>query len=270
MKDFFGKDASVLKNKKLFLFDMDGTIYRENDLFDGVIELLAKIKEKGGRYAFITNNPSKSVIDYVKKLKRIGITNATEEDFFTSAQAAVLLLKERFGDKLIYAQGTKSFIKGIKKGGLNITEKYTENAAAILVSFDTELTAKKMRVSCEMLTKNDIPYYATNPDWVCPVSFGSIPDCGSMCVGYEYATGKKPIFIGKPEPLMVFAVMDKFSVKKEETVVIGDRLYTDVAAGVNAGVDTICVLSGEATLEDLENSDIKPTFVLNSVKDIVL
>ena len=91
-----------------------------------------------------------------------------------------------------------------------------------------------------------------------------------MCVGYEYATGKKPIFIGKPESLMVFAVMDKFSVKKEETVVIGDRLYTDVAAGVNAGVDTICVLSGEATLEDLENSDIKPTFVLNSVKDIVL
>ena len=78
MKDFFGKDASALKDKKLFLFDMDGTIYRENDLFDGVIELLAKIKEKGGRYAFITNNPSKSVIDYVKKLKKLGITNATE------------------------------------------------------------------------------------------------------------------------------------------------------------------------------------------------
>ncbi len=270
MKDYFGKDATALLNKKLFLFDMDGTIYRENDLFDGVIELLAKIKKIGGVYAFITNNPSRSVKDYIKKLNRLGIKEVDENNFFTSAQAAIMIFKEKFGKKLIYAQGTKSFIKGLKASGLKVTEKYTDKASAVLVAFDPEVTGQKLRSTCEILTKHDIPYYATNPDWVCPVDFGAIPDCGSMCVGIEYATGKKPIFIGKPEPTMVFELMKKFNFSKEETVVIGDRLYTDIASGVNAGVDTICVLSGEVTLKDIEKSDIIPTFVLNSVKDIAL
>lgn len=269
MKDYFGRDASVLLKKKLYLFDMDGTIYRENDLFDGVIELLTKIKREGGRFAFITNNPSKSVKDYVKKLQGMGITDVTEEEFFTSAQAAAMILKEKFANGLIYAQGTKSFIEGLKESGLSVTEEYTNDACAILVAFDTELTAQKMRTTCEMLTKHDLPYYATNPDWVCPVDFGSIPDCGSMCIGYEYATGKKPIFIGKPEPLMIFELMKKFGYTKAETVVFGDRLYTDIASGVNAGVDTVCVLSGEATLEDIKNASEKPTFVLNSVADLL-
>ena len=269
MQDYFGKDTSVFMQKKLFLFDMDGTIYRENDLFDGVIELLNKIKNKGGRYAFITNNPSKSVKDYIKKLNRLGIMGIDENNFFTSAQAAIMIFKEKFGDKLIYAQGTKSFIKELKVNGLSVTQKYTDKANAVLVAFDPEITGKKLRTTCEILTKHDLPYYATNPDWVCPVDFGSIPDCGSMCVGIEYATGKKPIFIGKPEPTMVLELMKKFGVSKEETVVLGDRIYTDVASGLNAGVDAVCVLSGEATLKDVEESEQKPTFVLESVKDII-
>lgn len=268
LKDYFGKDATRLQSKKLVLLDMDGTIYRENDLFDGVKEFLAEITRRGGRYAFITNNPSKSVQDYVKKLRKMGVVEVDETNFFTSAQAAIMIMQERFGKSLIYAQGTRSFIKGLKRAGLNVTEKYTPNAAAILVAFDPELTGKKLRTTSEMLTKHDIPYYATNPDWVCPVEFGSVPDCGSMCVGYRYATGKTPIFIGKPEPAMVLELMKKFSAKTDDTVVIGDRLYTDVASGVNAGVDTVLVLSGEATLKDLEESDVKPTFVLNSVADI--
>lgn len=268
MKDYFGKNADVLKNKKLYLFDMDGTIYCENTLFDGVMDLLKNIDKKGGRYAFITNNPTKSVRDYVKKLHGMQITWVTEENFFTSAQAAAIIMKEKFGDALIYTQGTKSFVAGLRASGLNVTEAYTNDAKAILVAFDTEITGEKMRTTCEMLAKHDIPYYATNPDWVCPVDFGYIPDCGSMCQGYERATGKKPIFIGKPEPMMIYAVMQKFGNKKEDTVVIGDRLYTDIASGVNAGVDTICVLSGEATLNDVEKSEIKPSFVLQSVKDL--
>lgn len=89
------------------------------------------------------------------------------------------------------------------------------------------------------------------PDWVCPVVFGAITDCGSMCVGIEYATGKKPIFIGKPEPTMIFELMKKFGYEKKDVVVIGDRLYTDIASEVNAGVDTICMLTGEATLDNI-------------------
>ncbi|MBE7067747.1 MAG: HAD-IIA family hydrolase [Clostridiales bacterium] len=268
MQDYLGKNADVLDAKKLYLFDMDGTIYRENELFDGVIELLKKIQCKGGYYAFITNNPSKSVKDYIKKLNRLGIKDVKKENFFTSTQASIMIFKEKFGKQLIYAQGTKSFIKELKANGLNVTQKYTPKAVAVLVAFDPELTGKKLRNTCEILTKCNIPYYATNPDWVCPVEFGSVPDCGSMCVGIEYATGKKPVFIGKPQPAMIFELMKKFKKTKEETVVIGDRLYTDIASGVNAGVDTICVLSGEASLQDVENSDVKPTFVFESVKDL--
>ena len=126
-----------------------------------------------------------------------------------------------------------------------------------------------MRTTSKVLTKLNVPYYATNPDWVCPVDFGYIPDCGSMCFGYEKATGKTPIFIGKPSPIMINEVAKKFSVNKSQIVVIGDRLYTDIAAGENAGVDTVLVLSGEATIESMQNFSEKPTYVFNGVWEIL-
>lgn len=269
MKDYFGKNADALKAKRLFLFDMDGTVYLENKLFDGVRELLQKIFERDGKYVFVTNNSSKSVKDYMEKMCRMGVP-VSEENFFTSTQAAALLLKEKIGEGLIYAQGTRSFIGELTEAGLRVTEKYDEGAKAILVGFDSELTAEKMRTTCKMLTKCAVPYYATNPDWVCPVEFGYVPDCGSMCFGYEKATGRKPEFIGKPQPLMVECAMRKFGMKKSETVVLGDRLYTDIASGVNAGVDTVCVLSGEASLQDIYESPIKPAYVFSGIWEIEL
>lgn len=269
MKDFFGKDASALKDKKLFLFDMDGTVYIANTIIDGTLELLDGVENKGAKYVFITNNPTKSVKDYVKKVNKMQI-RATEENFFTSAQASIELIKEKFPNKLVYAQGTKSFIKGLKKAGLWVTEKFNKNASVILVSFDTELTFAKMEETCKMLCLTDLPYYATNPDYCVNTPYGFCSDCGSMCFGYEKSTGKTPIYIGKPQPEMIYSAMKKFNATKEQTVVIGDRLYTDIASGNNAGVDTVCVLSGEATLEDIEKSEVKPTFVFKSVKDIIL
>ena len=176
-------------------------------------------------------------------------------------------MNKLFEGKLIYAQGTKSFILELKANGLNVTEEYDENAVCVLVGFDPEITGAKMRTTCRMLMLGT-PYYATNPDWVCPTEFGAVPDCGSMCFGYEKATGRKPVFIGKPQPEMIYACMEKFGAEKAQTVVIGDRLYTDIASGVNAGVDTLFVLSGEGTLKDLEESEVKPSFVLNSVNEL--
>ena len=270
MKDYHGKDADALKEKKLFLFDMDGTIYRENKLFDGVKELLQKIRQKGGEYVFITNNSSKSLSDYVKKVKKMGIP-VTKENFYSSTQATVDIIKERHPNAFIYAQGTRSFIKELKKSGLKITTKYKQ-VDLVLLGNDLEVTGKKLRTTCEILTKQEVLYYATNPDWVCPVSFGYVPDCGSMSEGIGRCTGKMPIFIGKPEPTMVIEVMKKFGASKDETVVLGDRLYTDIASGVNAGVDTVCVLSGEVTIEEVENAKEgeEPTFVLNCVSEIEL
>ena len=272
MKDYFNRDCSKLKNKKLYLFDMDGTVYLGDTLFDGVEELLDGIEKKGANYVFITNNASKSIVDYVKKMHRLGLKKVGEENFYTSVQASVELLKEKHRGELIYVQGTKSLIQEFVQSGLNVTTEYDENAKAVVVGFDPEFSGEKVYNTCKMLSLHDLPYYATNPDWVCPVEFGYIPDCGAMCQSIERATGKKPIFIGKPEPTMIYKAMEKFGVKKEEVVVIGDRLYTDIASGNNAGVDTVCVLSGEVTLKEVQSAKgiEKPTYLLNSVKDIEL
>lgn len=268
MKDYYGKDYGVLKNKKLWLFDMDGTIYLGDRLFDGTIDLMKNVKDNGGRYVFITNNSSKGIDDYLKKVSALNIP-ADRENFYTSVDASASLIKERFGKELIYAQGTDSFIENLKKEGLNVTTEYDANSKCVIVGFDTDLTAEKLTATCKTLTLlKDVPYYATNPDWVCPTEFGYIPDCGSMCFGIEKATGRSPVFIGKPNSLMIEEVIKKFGVTKEETVVIGDRIYTDIASGVNAGVDTILVLSGETTISVCNASKIKPTFVTSDVKEI--
>lgn len=266
-RDYFGRNADCLKDKKLFLLDMDGTIYEEDRLFDGVLDFFRKIRERGGRYVFITNNSSRSVEDYVAKVNRMGIA-ADKNDFFTSAQATILYLEEHHHGKCIYCQGTRSLIKELRDAGLDVVAEYSDRAEVILVGYDTELTTQKMHDTCRML-KKDIPYIATNPDYVCPVSFGFVPDCGSFCMMYENATGRRPIFIGKPEPTMIDFVREKYGCSKEETVVIGDRLYTDIASGINAEVDSVCVLTGEATVEDIRNGEIKPAYTFNSVKDVL-
>ena len=268
LKDYFNLDASILRSKKLWLFDMDGTIYKDNDLFDGTLALLRDIELSGGRYVFITNNSSKSVEDYVKKVVSLGIP-ADQESFFTSSQATILLLKDKYPGAKVYCQGTKSLVKELFDSGINVTEEVEDDVDLILVGFDTELTSEKLKKTCMLLTR-DLPFYATNPDLRCPTTFGYVPDCGSICMMLYNATGKSPIYIGKPEPTMVDIARKKFGTSKEETVVVGDRLYTDIATGNNAGVTSVCVLTGEASVDDIKVSKDKPTFTFNSVKDIVL
>lgn len=266
MKDIFYKDASSLREKKLWLFDMDGTIYEENRVFEGTRELLSEIKRNDGKYVFITNNSSKSVKDYIKKLTLLGI-EADEENFFTSTQASILYIKKNFPEALVYVEVTKSCIEELIDAGLNVIEEVNEEASVVLVGFDTELTSEKLRKTCEMLTKR-VDYIATNPDLACPVSFGYIPDCGSICQMIENVTGRKPIYIGKPQPIMVEFVREKFGCPKEQVVVVGDRLYTDIATGKNAGVMSVCVLTGEATEEEIIKGEIKPSLTFCSVKEI--
>ena len=266
MSDYFGKDASELRGKKLWLFDMDGTIYEEERVFEGTLELLQSIKDNSGRYVFITNNSSKSVVDYVNKVNQLGIPGDVE-NFFTSAQATILYLKENHPGAKVYCQGTKSLVRELLDAGINVTVE-TGPVDVVLVGFDTELTTEKVRKTCEILTTQKVAYIATNPDWVCPVSFGFVPDCGSICGMIKNATGKWPTFIGKPEPTMVNIVREKFGIKPEETVVVGDRLYTDIATGLNAGITAVCVLTGEATVDEIEKGDNKPTLTFESVKEI--
>ena len=264
--DVCGKDLAELYKKRLFLFDMDGTIYEEEKVFDGTIDLLKLIDDIGGKYIFITNNSSKSVTDYVKKVNQSGI-KADSSNFFTSAQATILYLNKHYMGKKIYCQGTKSFVKELKSNGIRVTENVENDVDVVVVGFDTELTSLKLRKTCELLQR-DIPYIATNPDLRCPVNFGFIPDCGSICNMIKAATNKEPVYIGKPKPVMIDTIREKLGYCKYETAVVGDRLYTDIAAGLNADVMSICVLTGEATLEEIKNGNIKPTLIFNSIMDI--
>ena len=254
-----------LKNKKLFLLDMDGTIYLENDLFDGTTDFLDYVKSIGGRYMFLTNNSSKSVDKYIKKLASLGIESKAE-DFLTSTNATILYLQKK-NYKKIYAFGTRSFCEQLADAGFNITTRLEDDIDCICMGNDQELTFQKLEDSCILLNRG-VDYVATNPDWVCPTWYGYVPDCGAVAQMLCHATKRMPIFIGKPQPEMALLAIESSDFSAEEAVMIGDRMYTDIACGLNAGISTIFVLSGEGTMEDVENSDRKPEFIFKNIREI--
>ena len=257
----------ILASKKLFLFDMDGTLYLGDRLFDFTKELLREIRRTGGKYLFMTNNSSKSVADYIKKLEKLGISS-TREDFITSSQATAYYLHKHHEGQRLYVCGTESLKEELRWEGFTVTEK-VEDTDCIVMGFDTELTFRKLHDVSYLLLTRELPYIATNPDLVCPTEFGSVPDCGSVCGMIFNATGKRPVVIGKPSPLMPQLAMDRLGYSKEETCVIGDRIYTDVKSGLNAGITGILVMSGETTPEILAQSEDKPHLVLESAKEIL-
>ena len=256
----------ALKNKKLFLLDMDGTLYLDDDLFDGTVDFLRRVKEMDGRYLFLTNNSSKSVSAYVEKLARLGIP-ATQEEFFTSTMATCVYLQQHYTGKKIYAAGTASFRQELQQAGFPVTDRLEEDVDCLLIGNDTELTFQKLEDACILLGRG-VTYLATNPDWVCPTAYGYVPDCGAVCQMLWHATGKEPYVIGKPQPDMALLAMAKWGAKAEETVLIGDRIYTDIACGVNAGIDTILVFSGETTRDQWKRSDIKPTYTAADIAEV--
>ena len=258
---------AIIKNIQLFLFDMDGTLYLGDRLFDFTKELLLKIRQSGADYLFMTNNSSKSVSAYIEKLERLGI-KSVKEDFITSSQATVYFLKKHHPNASLYVCGTQSLKDELKENGFTVTENLCE-VDAIVMGFDTELTFKKLEDVCKLLLSRDLPYIATNPDYVCPTEYGSVPDCGSVCDMIYNATQKRPIVIGKPEALMPKLAMEMKGVSKERTAVVGDRIYTDIKSGISAGCVSILVMSGETTEEILEASHDKPDLVIESGKDIL-
>ena len=255
-----------LQNKKLFLLDLDGTLYLDMELFEGTIPFLKAVRENGGRYLFLTNNSSKGAQSYVDKLRSLGIS-CEQEDFVTSVHATVEYLNMHHKGKLFYVLGTKSFQTQLKEGGILVTDTLCDGIEGLVMGFDTELTFKKLEDASILLLK-DIPYVAANPDYVCPTSYGYVPDCGSVAVMLKNATGKMPVFIGKPKSYMIDLAIQKTPYTKEETVFIGDRIYTDIACGKESGIDTVLVLSGEGTLEEAQKQGILPTWVYRDVGEI--
>ena len=259
---------TFLQKIGLYLLDMDGTLYLGDRLYDFTKELLATIRETGRQYLFVTNNSSKSTDAYIAKLEKMGIA-ASREDFMTSAQATAYYLQKFHNGKRLYVCGTDSLKQELKEAGFSVTEELSQ-VECIVMGFDTELTFRKLEdVSRLLLGNPEIPYIATNPDLVCPTEFGSVPDCGSVCEMLYNVAGRYPEVIGKPSPLMPELAMERLGYSKAETAVVGDRIYTDVKSGLNAGIAGILVMSGETTQEILEQSSHTPDLVLKDASEIL-
>lgn len=249
----------ALADKRLFLLDMDGTLYLDDRLFDKVPEFLSHVRRIGGRYLFLTNNSSRGVEGYMEKLSRMGIPTAPE-DYLTSVDAAIDHLRRFHAGEKCYVFGTRAFYGQLQTAGIPVTDRPEDDVDILLCGFDRELTFRKLEDACILLNRG-VPFVATNPDWVCPTWYGSVPDCGSVCRMLTTATGREPVVIGKPRPEMALLAMERTGFSPEQTVLLGDRLYTDVACGVNAGIDTVFVLSGEGTMADIDTYRIHPTWV---------
>lgn len=259
--------ASFLQSKKLFLLDMDGTLYLGNQLFAHTPAFLQAIRDAGAQYQFLTNNSSRSTADYVRKLAAMGI-EAQSNDFFTSTDAACAWLRANYQGQLIYALGTASFRAQLQQAGFAITDTYQQGIDCLLMGYDTELSYQKL-IDATRLLNEGVLYVATNPDWVCPTEYGYVPDCGAIAQALEHATGRLPRFLGKPAPAIAQLAMERLGVAPQHTVLIGDRIYTDIACGVAAGCGTILVYSGETTKEVAAQSDIQPDFAVSGIGDIL-
>lgn len=255
----------MLKDKKLFLFDIDGTLALGNDLFDGTAELLSYIGEIGGMSFFITNNSTMSSDDYVKKFARCFGLKTSADFFITSGYMTIAYMKEHFMGKNLFVVGTGSYMAELEKNGLTVTDEPL-GAECVLVCFDNSLTYKKLENACLLLSDPKIPFYATNSDLCCPASFGFIPDCGSICQMLTSCTGRTPVYLGKPSRAFVDVCIQKSHFTPKETIVIGDRLYTDIACGINAGVDTCVVYTGEATPKEAARSEYLPTYAFENIR----
>jgi len=250
--------------------DMDGTLYNGDELIPGAEDFLRFLKNVGKRSVFMTNNSSRSRFAYVEKLARLGI-ESTVDDIASSVNATSCYLKEHYGDTLtIYLVGTESLRQELLTDGFHIVPADYEGdeVNCVLVGYDTELNYRKLERACHFLCEGAL-FYATNCDLRCPIEGGRyLPDCATICNMLEVSTGRKPRYLGKPDRYIVDYVHAKWGADYEDMVVVGDRLYTDIAVGANAGIDSICVLTGESTLADIDASEVTPTYIFNSIKDV--
>ena len=275
----FDKYISPLSEEKLLqacakikhvALDMDGTIYLGSTLFPYTQAFLQTLRNNGIFYSFLTNNPTKSSNDYLLKLQKLGI-DATEEQMYTSSIATIDYIHMQYPEaKRIFTLGTPSMQAEFKKAGFEITSDSANDVPDILVvAFDTTLEYSRLCRAAWWASKTDIPYIATNPDWVCPTDQPTIlVDCGSLCKAIEGATKRQPdIVIGKPNPNMLYCIRDKYNLKDDEIAMVGDRIYTDVATAQNAGSFGVLVLSGETTLEVSLTYDRQPDLTALSIKE---
>lgn len=249
-----------LTHKQVFFFDLDGTIYLGNKLFKGVLELIEVLRTKKKKFFFLSNNSSKSTEDYIKKLNKFDL-NITRNNLILSQHPTIEYLKKN-DFKNVFLLGTQSLKNEFKKEGFELTE---DNPEILVLAFDQELTYERLEKAAYILQKEEFPYIATHLDNRCPTENGYIPDAGGIAALLYKATERMPKVFGKPNKEMLLFKLDQLSISPKNAVMFGDRLYTDIKMGKEAGVTTCCVLSGEITMEMIKNSIFKPDFIINGI-----
>lgn len=258
-------EKGILKNITCFALDMDGTIYLGDQWIDGAREFLRAVEDAGKKYVFLTNNSSKNPRAYVDKLYRMGL-EIEEKQIVTSGQATVAYLKQHFPGKRVYLLGNELLKEEFEEEGILLDEKAPE---VVTVGFDTSLTYDKMCRVCD-LVREGLPYISTHPDYNCPTETGFIPDAGAIHAFIHASAFRYPDhIIGKPNGDIMDYLAQREGVSKSETAMVGDRIYTDVAAGVNNGYTGILVLSGETKEQDAASSEIVPHLIFSSVKEMI-
>jgi len=248
---------------RLFLLDMDGTSYLGSTPIPGLSEFLNLLRARSISFLFFTNNSSKSSADYRRKLAKMGI-QVEKEHIITSGQATAAYLKRQGDCRGVYLIGTESLRREFEAEGIPLEE---ENPDYVVLGFDTSLTYEKIRKGCDFI-RGGARFIATHPDILCPSEEGPLPDCGAMTRMFVAATGVEPLVIGKPHKEMVEMALATAGGTPETTAIVGDRLYTDIRMGKEAGITTILVLSGETRKEMIKKSKWKPDYVFGSIADL--
>lgn len=261
------KNPELLKEKKLFLFDIDGTLALGDRLLPGTRELIACLRREGKHIFLTTNNSTKSRREYVDFFAAHQL-RIREEEVLTAGELSRIFCMERFLGQKVFLMGTASLKKALEESGIQVTETYEEGISCVLAAFDTSLSFQKLQDASRILADSDVAFIASNPDLCCPTEFGAVPDCGSICAMLKNATGREPKFLGKPYPDIVDQCRRATGALREETVLVGDRIYTDMACAENAGVDGILVLSGEATEKNARDCGLQIPYVFESVEEL--
>jgi len=252
-----------LNQIECFLMDMDGTLYLEDVLLPGAKTMIDLLDARQVPYYILTNNSSRSRLEYADKLARMGLA-LPEEKIFTSGEATAIYLQKNFPGASLYVVGTPPLMAEFSRNGFILRE---EDPDVVVLGFDTTLTYEKLWRLCDWVVAGK-PYIATHPDINCPTQDGFKPDIGAMMALVVTSTGRDPdVIVGKPNAPIVNALSEKTCIPIEKHCMIGDRLYTDIALG-NWGLVTALVLSGETKLEDVAQSTYQPDLIVQDMAEM--
>ncbi|MGX8852216.1 HAD-IIA family hydrolase [Amedibacillus sp. YH-ame10] len=253
-----------MKSIKVFVLDMDGTIYLGKDLFPYTHRFLNTVMETKRNYYFFTNNSSRDIDAYITKLDHMGI-HIERNQMMVSTHVILRWLEKHHKGKRVYVVGTPALRKEFEAHGWVLDE---EQPQIVILGFDTTLTYEKLSKACTFIREGAL-YYGINPDLNCPMEHNTfIPDCGSMAKLIEASTGKYPEFFGKPSPKTLEYIIEETGYEPEQIAIIGDRLYTDIAVANGSEVTSVLVLSGETQEDDIKKSEIKPDIIIQDIGEL--